>query len=58
MIKDLDFYNTGDMKRTLQEIRDFLKRLIAMINSLGIAFSVCEKVMQMEKEVAPMTGPA
>ena len=23
MIKDLDFYNTGDMKRTLQEIRDF-----------------------------------
>ena len=23
MSKDLDFYNTGDMKRTLQEIRDF-----------------------------------
>lgn len=23
MTKDLDFYNTGDMRRTLQEIRDF-----------------------------------
>lgn len=25
MTKDLDFYNTGDMKRTLQEIKDFHK---------------------------------